>query len=566
LVHAAAKFGRKESQVTYVNPEANLRTHTVENQPLPFAPKNVFLADVALVEALSREGGGWAHQRMVQLGAVAGDPENTKKAILANRFAPELKRFDSYGRRVDTVEFHPAWHDMMSLAWEHELHALPWNHPRPGAQVAKAAASILFNQLEGGVMCPYAISYGILPMLRLQPELAAIWEPLIRSVEYDPRPLPHFEKKGVTLAFSVTEKQAGSDVRRAATEAKPVAAAGPGREYILRGHKWFCSAAGADAIFIAAQTEKGLGCFLVPRWLNDGSRNPISIERLKDKLGNKSNASAELEMENTRGWLIGEEGRGIQTMMLFMLYTRFECALAAVGIMRAGLARAVHHVQNRSAFQRRLIDQPLMRNVLADLSLDYEAATALVLRIARAFDSSEEGERSFGRIAVALAKYWLNKQSVPFVHEAMEMHGGIGYIEDTDVARFYREAPLHGIWEGAGNVISLDVLRALRKDQGAMSNYLDELKLAAGGNRELDQAVSEIGRLLHAPLPEDQARHVAERMAVVLQAALLVRHAPSAVADGFCASRLHGRAGQAYGTLSSKINLDGIISRVASTG
>lgn len=549
--------------MAYLNPETNLRTHVVENQPFAMEQSNAFLSDVALREALSREGADWAIDRMVALGADVTNPDNIEKAIQANRFPPELKRFDPYGRRIDTVEFHPAWHDLMALAWRHGLSGLPWQEPRPGAHVAKAAASILFNQLEGGVMCPYAISYGIIPMLREQPELAAVWEKLIVSTEYDPRQRPHFEKKGVTIAFSVTEKQGGSDVRRASTEATPLAEAGPGREYLLRGHKWFCSAAGADAIFIVAQTAKGLGCFLVPRWLDDGSRNPISIERLKDKLGNKSNASAELELDNTHGWLIGEEGRGIQTMMMFMLYTRFECALVPVGIMRLGLTHALFHAQNRSAFQRRLIDQPLMRNVLADLAIESEAATALMMRIARAFDafSSSASERSFGRLTVAIAKYHLNKRVVPFIHEAMEVHGGIGYIEESVIPRFYREAPLSGIWEGAGNVICLDVLRALRKDQGTAAAFFAELDLARGVDPRMDAAITELQDLLGAPLAEDQARYITEKMAHALQASLLIRHAPSAVAGAFCATRLSGLGGRAFGTLPNTLDVDAILAR-----
>ncbi len=549
--------------MAYLNAETNLRTHVVENQPHTLEQTNAFLSDIALREALSREGADWAFDRMVKLGADVADPDNIHKATLANRFPPELKRFDPYGRRIDTVEFHPAWHDIMALAWRHELPTLPWRHDRPGAHVAKAAASILFNQLEGGVMCPFAITYGIIPMLRQQPELAAVWERLMLSTEYDPRPRPHYEKRGVTVAFSVTEKQGGSDVRGVSTEAKPIGQAGPGREYLLRGHKWFCSAAGADVIFIVAQTAQGLGCFLVPRWLDDGSRNPISIERLKDKLGNKSNASAELELENTHGWLIGEEGRGIQTMMMFMLYTRFEVALAPVGIMRLGLTHALHHVQHRSAFQRRLIDQPLMRNVLADLAIESEAATTLVMRIARAFDAASinDSERSFGRLAVAIAKYWLNKQVVPFIHEAMEVHGGIGYIEESVIPRFYREAPINGIWEGAGNVISLDVLRALRKDKGTLTAFFDEIEVVRSADRHMDAAVLDLKSLLGAPLADDQARYITEKMALALQASLLIRHAPSAVTDAFCATRLSGRGAQAFGTLPNGVDIDTILSR-----
>ncbi|WP_432770921.1 acyl-CoA dehydrogenase family protein [Sphingopyxis sp.] len=353
------------------------------------------------------------------------------------------------------------------------------------------------------------------------------------------------------------------------TEAKPAGQSGPGREYILTGHKWFCSAAGADIIFVIAQTEKGPGCFLVPRWLPDGTRNPISLERLKDKLGNKSNASTELEFEGTHGWLVGEEGRGIPVVMEFMLHTRFDVSLVPAGIMRLGLAHATHHARNRTAFQRRLIDQPLMRNVLADLTVESEAATAMVFRIARAFDAArnDEGERVFGRLAVALSKYWLNKRVVPFIHEAMEVHGGAGYIEESVIPRYYREAPLNGIWEGAGNVISLDVQRALRKEPAAADLFFAELETARGGDRRMDAAIAELDQLIRGePLADESARYLTERMALALQAAALIRHAPHAVADAFCATRLGGAGGQAFGTMPGGIDQNAILERSFDAG
>ena len=544
---------------------AELRTHAVENQPPPFEGHNAFANDTALREAVTRYGAGWAAARLDALGAAVGDPANIEMATLANRHEPELRRFDRYGHRVDAVEFHPAWHDTMALAFRHQVGTLPWVEPRPGAHVAKAGASILFNQLEGGAMCPVAITYGVVPMLRQEPALAEQWEALLLSPAYDGRNLPHGRKTGITAAFTATEKQGGSDVRRNATTAEAVGPGGPGGEYRLRGHKWFCSAAGADIIFVVAQTPEGPGCFLVPRWLPDGSRNPISLERLKDKMGNRSNASAELEFDGTRGWLVGEPGRGIPVMMVFMLHTRFEVALAPAGNMRLALTHAIHHARHRSAFQRRLIDQPLMRNVLADLALESEAATALVMRIGHALDQGEAdpSERAFARVAVAIAKYWTNKRSVPVIHEAMEAHGGAGYIEESVIPRFYREAPLNGIWEGAGNVICLDVLRALRKDAGTVDALLAELERARGGDRRLDRALGEIGSALAKPslLAEDQARHVTERLALALQAALLVRHAPSAVADAFCATRLGGEGGRAFGTLPSGADTETILGR-----
>ncbi len=548
----------------YVQPRSELRTHSVENQPPPLENVNAFTADLALCEAVKREGGDWRSDDLTTLGGKVFDPEWIEAATTANRVTPELRRFDRFGHRVDTVTFHPAWHDLMALAYEHEVHALPWRDGRPGGHVARGAASMLFAQLECGVLCPTAITYGVVPMLRQQADLAAQWEPLMLSKAYDPRPISHAEKTGISIAFTATEKQGGSDIRRNMTEARPAGQPGPGREYLLTGHKWFCSAAGADIIFVVAQTDKGPGCFLVPRWLPDGSRNPISLERLKDKLGNKSNASTELEFENTHGWLVGEEGRGIPVVMEFMLHTRFDVSLVPAGIMRLGLSQAVHHARHRSAFQRRLVDQPLMQNVLADLAIESEAATAMVFRIARAFDASreDEGERAFGRLAVALSKYWINKRAVPFIHEVMEVHGGAGYIEESVIPRYYREAPLNGIWEGPGNVISLDVLRALRKSPEAGEAFFAELQIVQGQDRHMDALIAELETLIHGdPIAESDARYLAERMAIAVQAAALIRHAPASTADAFCVSRVAGRGGQAYGTLPQGIDTRAIIDR-----
>ncbi len=410
----------------------------------------------------------------------------------------------------------------------------------------------------------FFVTYGVVPMLRRQPELSQAWEAQMLSPRYDPRPIPAEDKLGITLAFTSTEKQGGSDIRRNSTFARPAAAPGPGGEYILTGHKWFCSSAGVDVIFVVAQTEKGPGCFLVPRWLPDGTRNPISIERLKSKLGNRSNASAELEFEGTHGWLVGEEGRGIPTVMEFMLHTRFGCALIPAGLMRQSLSQAMHHASHRVAFQRRLIDHPLMRNVLADLALESEAATTLMMRVGRAFDESAHDvhARAFGRITVAVAKYWLNKRLVPFVHEALETLGGGGYIEESIMPRIYREAPLNGIWEGPGNVISLDILRAFRKDALGGDAYFAELEAVRGADRRLDTAIDEVRRLVvDEHLPEIRARYLAERMAIAMQAAQLVRHAPSFVADAFCLTRVAGESGRAFGSMPEGVDMDAIIKR-----
>jgi putative acyl-CoA dehydrogenase len=550
--------------MSFVQPRVQLRTHTVENQPPPLEFVNAYESDTVLKESVEREGGGWAADNLKALGGKIFDPDWMDKASLANRIVPELRRFNRFGQRVDTVEFHPAYNDVMGLALEHDVHALPWRDGRRGSHVARGAAEILFSQLECGVLCPVDIIYGIVPMLRKQPDLAKVWEPMMVSKEFDARPIPHGEKRGITLAFTSTEKQGGSDIRRNTTFATPIGPKGPGAEYLLRGHKWFCSAAGADIIFVVAQTEKGPGCFLVPRWLPDGSRNPISLERLKDKLGNKSNASTELEFEDTHGWLIGEEGRGIPTVMDFMLHTRFGCALIPTGMMRLALTQAIHHTRHRTAFQRRLSDQPLMRNVLADLAIESEAATTMMMRIARAFDSSasDERERAFGRISVAVAKYWVNKRVVPFVHECLETHGGPGYIEESILPRVYRESPIHGIWEGPGNVISLDILRAFRKEPLSGEVFFAELDSVRGEDARLDATVAECRSLVYDQhMPEMRARYLAERMAVAIQAATLIRNAPNFVSDAFCMTRLGDEGGRAFGTLPMSVDMDAIVQR-----
>ncbi|HSW20769.1 MAG TPA: acyl-CoA dehydrogenase family protein [Ramlibacter sp.] len=547
-------------------PQASLRTHKVENQAPPLEGVNAFSGDVVLREAVIREGGDWALDRLTVLGDVVNDPENIENAFLANKHTPQLRRFDRFGQRIDMIEFHPSYHHLMGLAYKHDLGGMPWNNPRPGAHVAKAAASILFNQLEGGVMCPYAITYGVIPLIRQQPELAKVWEAGLLSREYDGRNRLPADKTGLTSAFSSTEKQGGSDVRANTTFATPVGRRGPGEEYLISGHKWFCSAAAGDLFFIVARTDKGPSCFLAPKWFPDGTRNPISLERLKDKLGNKSNASCEIELENARGWLIGEEGRGIPVMMAFMHCTRFETVLAPAGFMRKGLSEAMHHAKHRAAFGKQLIDQPVMRNVLADLALESEAATAFAMRIGRSFDrkDQDDAERAYARTAIGIGKYWLNKRVVPFLHEAMEVLGGPGYVEESVMPRLYREAPVHGLWEGPGNVQALDVLRTLGKEPDAKDALFAELRLARGGNRLLDGLAGELEDLATSgPIAPEHARYFTENMAIALQAALLVQHSPAAVADGFCATRIGPGVNLSFGAFRRAIDVDAILSRAA---
>ncbi len=547
-----------------LQPRTVLRTHTVDNQPFPLGAYNAYRCDTALQEAVARDGAAWATPELLALGEAVGDPANVDQATLANLHSPTLKRFDPAGRRVDQVEFHPAWHHIMGMAWRHGLPTGPWTDPRTGAHVAKAAKTILFNELEGGCMCPVAITYGGVPMLRIQPDIAALWEPHLLSTAYDGRPLPVAQKTGATAAFAATEKQGGSDMRSNATTATPVGTPGPGREYLLTGHKWWVSSAGADVIMVSARTDKGVSVFAVPRWLPDGTRNAINIERIKDKMGNRANPSVEMEFDKAHGWMVGEDGRGIANMMIFMQYSRFEVSMMPVGEMRLTLTQAIHHARQRSAFGKALIHQPLMKNVLADMALEYEASLALSMRIARSLDGAaqDDGHRAFARLVVAIAKYWHCKRAVPFVQEAMEVHGAAGYVEESVMPRFYREAPVNNIWEGSGNVICLDILRALQKDPLAKEVLFAQLQLARGGNAHLDRAMDGLPSVLAAATAnEAHARRLAQQLALCLQGGLLVRHAPAGVADAFCASRFGPDGAGFFGTLPEGVDFDAILAR-----
>lgn len=547
-------------------PAAVLATHTVSNQPPDFAPRDLWETDAALREAVRREGADWAEERLAALGAEAGTDTVMELGDLANRNPPILRAFDRHGHRLDEVEFHPAYHALMELAFRHRIHALPWTAGRRGAHVAHAAMGYLLTQAEAGVLCPVAMTYAAVPVLRGQPDLAAEWLPRILSDRYDGRSLPAGEKTGATIGMAMTEKQGGSDVRANTTQARPYGRAGAGREYALTGHKWFCSAPMSDAFLTLARTGQGLSCFLVPRWQPDGARNPFRIQRLKDKLGNRSNASAEIEFDGTWAVMVGEEGGGIATIIDMVHHTRLDCGFAAAGLMRAAVARALHHTTHRAAFGRPLIRQPLMRQVLADLALESEAATALLLRMARAFDDADAdpGARAFARLAVAITKYWLTKRCPPLVYEALECHGGNGYVEDGAMPRLYREAPVNAIWEGSGNVICLDVLRTLQKEPAALAALDAELDGAGGLDGRLDAWVRRTREMLAdgAGL-EAQARRLVERLALALQGALLLRHAPPAVAEAFCASRLGGQSGNAFGTLPPEVDGDAILARAA---
>jgi len=544
-------------------------THEVLNQPPPLEERNLFDDDAALREGLEREGGGFAEERVRRFAAELGRSETLEQGRLANRFPPELRTHDRFGHRVDEVDFHPAWHAVMRLAMRHEVHNLPWRDPRAGAHVARSALLSLLAQVEAGSCCPLTMTFACVPALRHQPEVAEQWEPLIRGTEYDPRLRPPHEKPAVLVGMAMTEKQGGSDVRANTTRAEPVDAAGSGREYWLLGHKWFCSAPMCDAFLVLAHTKRGLSCFLVPRVRPDGSRNPFQLQRLKDKLGNRSNASSEVEFRGTVGTLIGEEGRGVRTIIEMVHHTRLDCVSGSTGLVRQAVAQALHHARFREAFGKRLEEQPLMRNVLADLALESEAATALMLRLARAYDESREdaGAGLFARIATAVGKYWICKRAPFAIAEAMECLGGAGYVEESLLPRLYREAPVNAIWEGSGNVICLDVLRAMVREPDTVPAFLEEVRTTRGADRRLDAELDTLERELTDPEDAEwRARRLVERMAVTLQASLLLRGAPTAVAEAFCAARLDDGRGLMLGSLPAGTPVGGILSRAAPAG
>src|SRR5262245_60364479 len=439
---------RRERSRTMPSPQtrrAGHATHAVFNQPPPLEGYNVFGQDAALVEGIRREGADWAEKELRALGQLAGGAEAIAWGVEANRHAPELHTHDRYGNRTDEVYFHPAWHDLLYTAVTHGLHAAPWRDPKPGAHVARAAAFYLWSQVESGHGCPISMTYACVPALRTQPEVAAEWEPRLTSLEYDPGLRPPAEKRGVLAGMAMTEKQGGSDVRANTTRAEPIAGGGPGEVYLLTGHKWFCSAPMCDVFLVLAQAPGGLSCFLLPRILPDGARNRLFIQRLKDKLGNRSNASSEIELHGAYAIMVGEEGRGVRTIVEMVNYTRLDCIAGTASLMRQAMAQATHHTAHRCAFGKRLIEQPLMRNVLADLAVESEAATTLLLRLARACDGAvagDEGEAQLKRIGTAVGKYWVCKRGPVHVAEALECLGGNGYVEESVLPRLYREAPL----------------------------------------------------------------------------------------------------------------------------
>jgi putative acyl-CoA dehydrogenase len=530
-------------------------THEVTNQVPPFTGHSLLETDVALRDSVQRWGDPERLPELEALGRFAGTERAQAWADQADRVTPVLRTHARTGERIDEVEFHPAWHELMDVAVSHGLTAEPWTRPAgSGAHAQRAAGFIVWSQVEAGHLCPISMTYAGVPALRGTPELADVWVPRLASRSYEFGLRPVRAKAGAIVGMGMTEKQGGSDVRANTTRAvqRPGGPL-PGRTFQLTGHKWFCSAPMSDAFLILAQTEEGLGCFLVPRVLDDGTRNVFAIQRLKEKLGNRSNASAEVEFADTWGSLVGQEGRGIQTILDMVAATRLDCVLGSAAAMRQALARALHHTRHRRAFGALLVEQPLMRNVLTDLALESEAATLLAMRLAHSLD---EGDTDFARLVVALAKFWVCKRTPPMVAEALECLGGNGYVEENGLARLYREAPLNSIWEGSGNVNALDVLRALRREPASFAALMKELASVRGADRALDEAIGVAEHLAQDALGADgqlMARTVVERLAVVLQASLLLRFSPAPVADAFIASRVSGHQGQVFGTLGARL-------------
>ncbi len=531
--------------------------HRVENQPPPPADHNLWQAHPALREAVQREGADWAVPELDAYGARIGTARMQELAAIANRCPPELRTHDRFGHRIDRVDFHPAWHELMTAGVAAGLHSSAWSNRKPGAHVARAAAFLLHAEVENGTLCPLSMTHGSVGAFAQAPELAAEWLPRIYSREYDPAFGPATGKRGVLIGMGMTEKQGGSDVRANTTVATP---AGDG-SWRLHGHKWFTSAPMCDAFFVTARTagdDRGISCFFMPRFLPDGTRNDIRIQRLKDKLGNKSNASSELEFEGTTAWLVGEAGRGIPTILQMGVFTRLDCALGSAGIMHQCVAQAAHHARHRRAFGRLLVEQPLMRNLLADLALEVEAAVALVLRLARAYDRMDDpAETEFRRVMTAACKYWICRRGPALAFEAMEALGGNGYVEEAPLARFYRELPVNSIWEGSGNVMCLDVLRAFGRSPATAEVIAAELALARGAHAAYDSCCDRLAsRLLVRRDPaasgetEGQARVLVAELALAMSACLLLRHAPD-IGDLFCRARLAGTPGSglAFGTL-----------------
>ena len=544
-------------------------THTVFNQSRPFRDVNLFTSDRVLREAVEREGGGAAVPQLMTLGAKTGSAEAFERGRLANDNPPELRAFDENGRRLDAVEFHPAYHECMALSMEAGLHCGSFEHLAGAANanpnVIRAAGSFMAAQMEAGHCCPITMTNAAVATLLQQPDVAKSWLPKVFTRSYDRAFLPAADKSSVTIGMGMTEKQGGTDVRANTSQAVPASISGPGAEYLLTGHKWFMSAPMSDAFLMLAQAAGGLSCFLVPRFLPDGSINTLQFQRLKEKLGNRSNASSEVEFANAHGWLIGQEGRGVPAIIEMVTHTRLDCVVSSAALMRLSLATAIQHCQERQVFGKPLTEQPLMQSVLADLALDCEAATQLAFRLAGAFDRQDtEEDQAWRRVMTPVAKYWVCKIAPNFVYEAMECLGGNGYVEENGLARIYREVPVNAIWEGSGNVMGLDVLRILMKEPDAAALVLDRLTDQAHGERRLSAHIERVRELLHKPRElEANARTFMEGLAMAAAASLLRAHAPAFVSDAFIAARLDASRYRTYGTALGRADTAAIVARAA---
>jgi putative acyl-CoA dehydrogenase len=547
------------------NPISSLPTHEVTNMPPAIGDQDLYASDLALQEGISRNFADWAAPLLSDFGKEVGLEATVELANQANQNPPVLRAFDRNGMRINQVDFHPAYHDLMDLAIRNDVPTFAWNNIREGNHVAHGAFNYMLNQVEGGVLCPMAMTYSVIPALKATPSLEAEWLPRILARKYDKRDIPAEEKTSVTIGMFMTEKQGGSDVRANSTRARPEGSEeGAGEPYILSGHKFFCSAPMSDAFLTLAYTDNGLSCFVMPRWRPDGTRNGLYIQRLKDKMGNKSNASCEMELVEAHGVMLGEEGRGVRTIIEMVNSNRYYCAVGSAGLMRQALVQALHHANYRTAFQKKLIQQPLMRNVLADLAIESEAATTMFLRLGRAIGEGEhdEAEAALTRIGTALGKYWICKRAPGMIGEALECLGGPGYIEECIMPRLYREAPINSIWEGSGNVICLDVLRAMQRDPTAMPAFFSEVEQAIGRNALLDSYIQDLKTEFDIlENMEIRARRVTEMMALTWQASLLVQFSPEAVSRAFCETRLGNHWSGAYGALPSDTDFETILNR-----
>ena len=535
-------------------------THEVINQPTPLENYNAYTSDKVLQHHIDIFGGKWGESKLVEYGALVGGDLLTA-GFDANHYRPDFQSHDRFGHRIDQVNYHPAYHQLMKSAIEHNHHALPWVNTQPGAHVVRAGIAYLHTQADPGSGCPLTMTFASVPAIRHQPDIASEWLPKITASHYDPTNKPYFEKAGLSIGMAMTEKQGGSDVRANTTRAYPIGNAGPGQPYELTGHKWFCSAPMCDAFLVLAQTDAGLSCFLLPRWKPDGQKNAMLIQRIKNKMGNVSNASSEVEYRNAFAWLIGEEGRGVRTILEMVALTRYDCMIGSSALMGLASAQAIHHTGGRNVFGRNLHEQPLMQNVLADLAIESEAALAISLRLAHALDNNTVEEQRLVRLGTALGKYWICKRAAQHTYEAMESIGGVAVVEDNVLARLYRESPINAIWEGSGNVQCLDVIRAIDKSPEVLDMFIAELEKAKNKLPEFDTALTRFKAGINQSHNEHLLRRTVENMALLWQAATLIQSSDAKVASAFVQSRIKGDGGYMYGTLPEGTDFRFIIER-----